>query len=142
MLDDAESLDAATEGETEALQTETDAEDGKHVRRIQVPDISDDTDIGVVFRRAGAGADHDGVEGAEEGEQGVNMGEGVDVDDVDGGTRGEGDEGGEIVGEGVVGIDEEDAVGGGSGRGHGGEWVFCFFGGEGVQVRCECLLGG
>lgn len=60
------------------------------------------------------------MEGAEEGKEGVDMGEGVDVDDMDGGASRKREERGEIMGEGVVGVDEENTVRGGSGGGHRG----------------------
>lgn len=129
VLYDVEPFDAAPESKAEALQPETNAEDGQQVHRVQVPDVFDNANIGVIFRRTGARADYDGVEGAEEGEQGVDMDEGVDMDDVDGGTGSKREERGEVMGEGVVGVDEEDAVRRGGGGGHRDR--DCFGGGGG-----------
>lgn len=66
------------------------------------------------------------------------MGEGVDMDDVDGSTGGKREERGEILGEGVVGVDEEDTVRGGSGGGHRDGDFLGRGGGRGVNV---CSLG-
>lgn len=49
VLYDVEPFDAAAEGEAEALQSETNAEDGQQVHRVQVPDVFDNADIGVIF---------------------------------------------------------------------------------------------